>query len=493
MSVAAAYTFTAFSLGGISVNLFLDEGIYLHGAERVMQGQSLYRNWLGFVGPGTDWLYAAVLSTFGNSLGAAHGFLALEVGLIAASVYLIVATAQTTWLYSLAASVSFTALLTVFPHRVYVNHRWDSLGFASLSVATLFYKRTPALAFTAGLMSAFAVLATPSTALIAFVTAAYLILLREHKNALLFVLGLAAPLVTVAAVLASQHALTPMLDSFRWASAHYSAANSVSYCYEPESTSAQTGQTESLPRRLLIAIPSALPFVAAVLFYLMKRRRVSVSLDLYWLLAVGVAAVLACYPRWAANQLLFASPFFIAALFLLSLKLLPPKQVRPVGIGLTALFGAILFVTVTTIRPAAPVRTQLGEVLCNPSDRPSIEFAIAAVQPGESLFVFPYQPIWYSLTGGVNPTYYDFLQPGMMTAEDEARCLRELEARPPDWVIWHNLPAKTVLAIWPHSNPATLRFTRIEQFIRTHYRQVRPPDPHARYSIAVFGRPKPMP
>ena len=131
---------------------------------------------------------------------------------------------------------------------------------------------------------------------------------------------------------------------------------------------------------------------------------------------------------------------------------------------------------------------QLGEVLCRPQDQRSIEFATAAVQPGESLFVFPYQPIWYSLTGGRNPTYYDFLQPGMMTAEDESKTLRELEANSPQWVIWHNLPVKAIFAIWPNSNPSTFKFPRIENFIRTNYRQVRPPDPTARYSVAVFGR-----
>ena len=71
------------------------------------------------------------------------------------------------------------------------------------------------------------------------------------------------PLVTAAAVLASQHAPFPMLDSFRWAAAHYSSANAVPYGFEPVAPLAQSGPGDSALHRLLIAIPVTLPFVAA--------------------------------------------------------------------------------------------------------------------------------------------------------------------------------------------------------------------------------------
>ena len=89
---------------------------------------------------------------------------------------------------------------------------------------------------------------------------------------------------------------------------------------------------------------------------------------------------------------------------------------------------------------------------------------------------------------GDQPTRLDFLQPGMMTADDEIERLRELKANPPEWVIWHNLPPRTVLAIWPHSDLANLRFAHIEQFIKSNYSQAQPPDRSVRYGIAVFHR-----
>ena len=161
---------------------------------------------------------------------------------------------------------------------------------------------------------------------------------------------------------------------------------------------------------------------------------------------------------------------------------------RRVAYSVLVVAGIGLLAALTSQPPTVPVRTELGTVRCTPREARNIEFATAVINPGDTLFVYPYQPIWYSLTGGVNPTRYDFLQPGMMTVEDESKVLNQLLAHPPQGVIWHNLPPRTVLAFWPHSDPATLRFTRLEQFIRSRYSQVRPPERQFRYAIALFRR-----
>jgi len=49
----------------------------------------------------------------------------------------------------------------------------------------------------------------------------------------------------------------------------------------------------------------------------------------------------------------------------------------------------------------------------------------------------------------------------MMTL-DESTALAELNDKPSEWVIWHNLPPRDMLAIWPNSNRDTLHFQRIE-------------------------------
>ncbi len=413
-------TLLAHAIAGPQLSLYLDEGIYLHGAQRILEGQNLYKDWLGFTGPGTDWIFAAVFELFGNSLFVAHVVLDLEIGLIAAAIYWLV-EAGAGWLPALATSSSFVALLTVFSFRLFVNHRWDSLCLTLLSMVLLAKAPKPKHLICSGLLMGCAVIVTPPTAFISLATATYLLVSANRKSVYLFGLGFAAAVISASGFLLAQHSFSPMLQSFQWATAHYQRANSVPYGFEPEYMSSQSGGSESFSQKLLLAIPAVLPFLALLLFLSSTWRRESVTPRVKWLLAAGIGAVLSCYPRWSTDQLLFTAPFFLGALFLLGSALLSSQRVRAVAVCQLAICAAVIFFTVTARRPTVPVSTQLGEVLCRPQDQRSVEFATAAVQPGESLFVFPYQPIWYSLTRARNPTYYDFLQPGMMTAEDESR------------------------------------------------------------------------
>jgi hypothetical protein len=95
---------------------------------------------------------------------------------------------------------------------------------------------------------------------------------------------------------------------------------------------------------------------------------------------------------------------------------------------------------------------------------------LAHVSPGDSLFAFPYEPVYYFLTAGQNPTRYLWLQPGMMSSSDESTALTKLRARPPQWIIYRDLAPADYLRIWPGSDPAHLRMKSIEDWIRANYR-----------------------
>ena len=63
------------------LTLNVDEGIYLDGALRVMNGQAPYRDFVMVHGPGSPWLYGGVFRLFGVSLKVARLPLALFGGL----------------------------------------------------------------------------------------------------------------------------------------------------------------------------------------------------------------------------------------------------------------------------------------------------------------------------------------------------------------------------------------------------------------------------
>ena len=466
------------------LSFFLDEGIYIYGAQRLLLGQQPYLNWFVFTGPGTFWLFAALFKIFPSSLPTAHALLVFEIALIAGSIYWAVAN-HTGKLVALAAASSFVALLlSVFSYRLYINHRWDSTCCVAIVIALLLTKNANLLYSVAGVCAGLAVVFTPPAVLVVIALCVGLLVTPERKKGVFFGAGVVMPLTLTATILWWQGALRPMLNSFQWASQHYQRANSVPYGFEATLSQA----SPELFHALLIAIPAALPFVAFALTCLLFYKRTEISPATKLLLFAGVGSVLSCYPRWAANQLLFTGPIFLCLLVLLVSQLISRKVLQNGSIGLLAASFIAVAMAAGKPFPGSVVRTELGSVRCTARDQPNVEFATATIQPQESLFVYPYQPIWYSLTGGINPTSYDFLQPGMMTLEDEMKVLAQLEAHPPQWIIWHNLPPRTVLAFWPTSNRETLHFARIESFIRTHYAQVRPPDPTVHYAIAIFGR-----
>ena len=93
----------------------------------------------------------------------------------------------------------------------------------------------------------------------------------------------------------------------------------------------------------------------------------------------------------------------------------------------------------------------------------------ASVQKGDSFFAFPYAPIAYFLTQGVNPTPYSFLQPGMMADSDEDRALAGLISAPPGKVFYINVPEEAYLRLFPSSDPHRLRMRKIETWLRQNY------------------------
>ncbi len=487
LAVFVIASFIMFRLGASHFALTLDEGIYIYGAERLLSGQQLYRDFFLFTGPGTLWFFAGLFRLFGPSFAAAHAILALEIGSISAALFAIVRRMGPVSA-GIAATASFLALLMPFSQRLYVNHRWDSCCCLVLAVTFLLYseqKRT--LFLISGLLAGTAALFTPPTLLVGLFLIAYLLIRQKtRKQAAWYAGAVCIPLAIAVSVLASQGALTSMLASFSWAGEHYRDANIVPYGFWAEAP--DVVRQLSAIQCLTSEIPALLPLVSVLLITVLRIRCTRLPYPAPVLLIAGLGMVASLYPRWSTDQLLFAAPLFLALIFLIASSFTPPTILRIASAATSTGSFLIVLGALVHLPPTIPVSTQLGELHCTYRDQPNVDFATSVIQPGDSLFVYPYQPIWYSLTGGVNPTRFNFLQPGMMTAGDETAVLQQLTVHPPRWVIWHKLSPQMVLAIWPNSDRSTLQFKTIEQFIRKRYSQVPPPAHRYHYAIALFER-----
>jgi len=137
-----------------------------------------------------------------------------------------------------------------------------------------------------------------------------------------------------------------------------------------------------------------------------------------------------------------------------------------------ALATAAFSYSVLNVTSEPVIETQVGRLRAGPFDQSIIKLAASRISSGDSLFVYPYLPIVYFLTGGQNPTRYSFLQPGMMQEPDYEETLAELQARPPQWVFFFGLPLATYHGIWPAADPAALNLTPVDHFILSNYHPV---------------------
>src|SRR5579871_6216779 len=162
-----------------------DEGILLEPAQRVAGGLRPYVDFFAYMSPpGSYWLQAAVFHLFGTSLRTGRLLVILDFAAQCALLFWITAHFSSRRCGFIVTFLYFVFQATV-PGLLTPQHRWDSATLATLSIALVcsLWDRPPGpltawLAFFAGMAAAGAALCTPSIALIALITAAFLIFQR---------------------------------------------------------------------------------------------------------------------------------------------------------------------------------------------------------------------------------------------------------------------------------------------------------------------------
>jgi len=285
--------------------------------------------------------------------------------------------------------------------------------------------------------------------------------------------------------------LRDMLTSWAWPVFHYSIANKLSYGHvvmspnRPGLWSGPWGSRviTSIVLGPLLLVP-LLPLLALVIFIWFTFRR-SRGKPLgqkwaYWILVSAVlsgllfSTLLTKRPDFTHLNHLAPLSYLVLAWLLEGLDLQPRvwRSLVPVLV-LYAFLSATAFGMAMLWRPLGAhhkVKTARGTVRTDDTDR-TLEYVQAKVAPGERIFVYPYEPTYYYLTGTSSPTRFDFLQLGMHTADQFQESLRELAADRTRVVLfetsfseklswsWHNTPIEIVAAKDP-----------VEDYIFAHYR-----------------------
>jgi hypothetical protein len=476
-----------------------DEGIILQGAQRILRGQVLYRDFFSFLTPGSFYLHALLFRIFGNGFLVPRTALAVAGGLFSSVGYIL---ARRVCSRSSALLGAGLLTLTTLPYRFLTLHNWDSTLLALLalfSAVRLIETNCGAWALTLGSLTALTILFEQSKGVALAIGLVFgfgaVALANLHKvnraHLAWLVAGLTWPFLITLAYFISQHALSAMLADWLWPLQHYSAANRVRYGYSSwsEDTRQMVWESGSWPMRLFklfvispIFFVPVLPLLAIVLFVWWGLRSIRKEADpaksAHYCVVTGVLAGLLISivaVRADIVHFMYLQPLYgLLLTWIFDGRDIPGRLFRaahPILSGLLVvaflLFAAPLLLRV--LNAPHKLETRRGVVMTPAADS-VLPFTLAHVEPGATLLVYPYLPLYNYFTATVSPVPYDYFQPGMNTSEQADAILEELKSGGATAVLFEPQFALKIPSSWPGTPEDAILRDPVADYIAAHYR-----------------------
>jgi 4-amino-4-deoxy-L-arabinose transferase-like glycosyltransferase len=498
-----------FSLGFLYLCLFRrytsidpDEGIILQGAQRILNGEVLYRDVFSFFTPGSYYLNALLMRLFGDS------FLTVRTGIAfigAAFCPLTYFLSRRVCSRGVSMLVTVLMALTSVPARFLVLHNWDSTLLACIavySVARWAESRNAWWLFCIGSFASLTFLFEQSKGVglcVGLFVGMLAVVWREkartlitYKHLTALGIGFVWPFVIVILYFASQHAVSVMLADWFWPIQHYSAANRVPFGdldLSPEGRDAFFHAGSLIIRIIRILTISSgfwIPILPLFAFTLLPRLWVAIRRGggfgehwCYYVLVSSSVAGLFLFAVVAVRpdrlHFVYLQPiFFVVLACLLDGHNLPGSGIRRLGSVLTLCAVASLSPLAVALAVSGTghhyrITTGRGTVALAAPDAVlhSIE---SQVNPGERILVYPYAPLYYFLTRTYASTRFEYFQPGMNTKLQQREMLQELSANPVRVVVYESTFADHIAAAWPNTPASALAADPVADYIQREYR-----------------------
>jgi len=478
-----------------------DEGIVLEGAQRILRGEVLYRDFFSYFTPGSYYSLALLFKIFGSSFLVARTALVFFGGVYSAVGYLL---ARRVCSRASAIFVSALVMLTTLPYRFEVLHNWDSTLWACLAVyCAVRWLESPrwTWAFATGSLAALTCLFEQSKGAglvlglgAGLMAIAFLDRQRSLWNGTItlgLAIGMAWPFLATVAYFGAQHSLSVMVADWFWPLHHYSLANHVPYGYQNWSDATRHllfGGGSLMVRAITILAISpcflvpALPLAAVgLLIYWviqMLREAEPRTVAAHYVLVCGALSGLllsVVIGRADIIHFMYLMPLFALVLgWMIDGQDIPGqlfRQVKPIFIAYTAV-AFLMFVAPMLLRALnarEQIQTRRG-VVHVPVPDTVVEYIQAHVAAGEKILVYPYLPLYYYLTDTTSPTHYEYFQPGMHTPQQAEEMLEEITAAHVPVVLfeasfWQKIPTS-----WPGTPLSAIVRDPVADYIQHEYR-----------------------
>jgi 4-amino-4-deoxy-L-arabinose transferase-like glycosyltransferase len=481
-----------------------DEGIILQGAQRILQGQVLYRDFFSYFTPGSYYFLALIFKFFGSSLVVARTALAVYGGLFSVFTYLM---ARRVCSRGFALFSSYLVTLTCLPWRFLEIHNWDStlwacaavycgirflesrgagwiLAVGSFASLTFLFEQSKGAGLALGTGLGFAIILklNPAPGHLA----------RRHWVTL--AVGFLWPFVLTLSFFAAQHALSIMISDWFWPFWHYSGVNRVPYGFQRWAGILSQGDLR--PGAWFGKVVAILAMGSSLL--LPALPIVGMMLGVYWILkakSLRLEPVKAAYYIFTCSAIagLFLSVVIARADALHFVYLIPLLYLVLAWImdgrdllgnresSFWSLVNIVIFLAFTTTgaaflsanhRADITLKTRRGTLRVARQDS-VVNFTQANVPAGSKILVYPYLPLYYYLTATFSPARFDYLQPGMHTRAQEEEAIREISANRTPVVLWEFGFSEKIPNSWPNTPLRYMLDAPIADYITSEYHSCR--------------------
>jgi hypothetical protein len=416
-----------------------DEGVILHGAERILRGETLYRDFFEFLPPGSFLLVAAWMKAIGPGLASVRLLVVGVIAAIAALTYAAARLSSGNRPLAVVLAVAWAALSQ--GGWTVVSHHWfatlASMACAVALLSALGGRRTVARLFVSGVFAGTAAMMISTRgALLCLAVAGIALTLPERRTVVAALAGIAVVPAATLGYLAVTGAIGPaVVDVVLFPARHYSGIQVVAF------------GAAAIPYQTPVAIFFPLTFLLAGTSAILGQGTTWRDPCLRATLALAIVGLLGAFPRPDVTHIAFTAPL-ACPLFARVLTGLLGRFGRGARFAVSASLLAVCALTIgyrlagvawpMVMGPLSRVSTARGTFVGPPS--PWIE-AVGALVPhieraprDAAYFFYPYHPMLPYLTGRRHVAPLDVIVPGYTNAAQYREVCRRV-LRDADWLV----------------------------------------------------------
>ena len=452
--------------------LLADEGVLLHGAERMLRGEKIYLDFFEFLPPGGFMIMEGWFRIAGISLLSARVLAILTIVGISCFTYLACRQASKDALLSALIVVGWVILSQ--GGWTQINHHWFTTLFSMIAVwaalASVEHARLWLLGpFTAGITAGAAVMVTPHSGALVMLAAAtaFLNFQRYRSELLTYVLASALIPICLIAYLIGLDALIAALDDvILFTATGYASINA------------------GVPFGLWagIHLKWAFPFVALLTLLVCVRDLRNCLHDRLFrtCVAFGLAGFIGCFPRPDGIHIGFVAPLVCPLLACGVNRLFRPWPVKywyaVAALGIASLIPSArgLWLMSERVLYGVVVPMPRGDITFPAHGMRELASRVAATPSRDAYFFYPYDAMLPFLTGRQHTSRYDIFAPGYtLPSQYQEACVSAM--RGASWVVIDRgiMSPELLKAVFPAlQDPNPREKAKFEQALETGFELV---------------------